>query len=177
MNPNDFLQKILSYFKAKPKRKSYTDWEEGNVEGNSKSTNLQENEIQKSSIDLRCTVYINAQISHEVLRDQVCNLFNVSSDYYILFDEKADLWIKRNDGYFSNLTKEEKKDWINFPYLIYIDQYKDQTLEGQITLVTKLLEYLWSQDYSTIVSCFSEEFESFLPRNGNYNPISGKSIN
>lgn len=130
--------------------------------------------MQDSPIDLRCEIYINTQISDKELRDQVCKLLGIlNTGFYLSFENQAEFEIDTNDFYSSDLSEEEKKDWGNFPLFMYLAGVDGQTLENQIALITKLLEYFWSQGYPARASC---KFPHLLPRNGGYDPINSVII-
>ena len=74
--------------------------------------------------------------------------------------------VERSEVY-DPIRCNEADGFLFFRYYLDVDAIRGQQLAEHITLVSRILEYLWGLGYTAVAAC---DFEDKLPRRGGYNP-------
>lgn len=77
------------------------------------------------------------------------------------------MYINKSSDYWFGTPEQQQNDFLYFKHYIEITPIQEQTLEEQVELVSKLLEYFWPKSYKAVAIT---DYEDTLPRRCDYNP-------
>ncbi len=115
------------------------------------------------SIDLACVIYADAE--EPKLTEIVQQLWPANSFPLYVYNNEIEI-LKNLD--FDVVRRQQFPDgFLHFRLRVEIfpDESKNISLENQLTMISALLNHLWSQNIPAVAAC---DYEDQLPENGGY---------
>jgi hypothetical protein len=122
-------------------------------------------EMMESAENLYCKIFIDTDVSDEVVVQRISSLASGEIDQWSVVTEWGEIDIVDNDD-FDDLKREEKPDgFLFYRYYIEMEPEGDVHRNEYVNNVSGLLEGLWKEGWKAVAAC---DFESELPRGGGY---------
>jgi hypothetical protein len=118
--------------------------------------------------DVYCNLFVDANLDVEDLAFKLSKIFVASADK--LGNIKTDLGeisITKNDDYNDELKKDKEEGFLYYRFLLEVEPYVRLGEGNAIQFVSKILKYLWSEDYPATAAC---AYEDALPNKGKLIP-------
>jgi hypothetical protein len=117
------------------------------------------------SDDLACIIY--AHIIENELEEKMRYLLSSNTKTNNFYIDDNEILITKNLGFDSIKCQQFPDGFLYFKQIIEIfpDDLKTVSLDNQIALVSRILQYLWSEGVPAVASC---DYEDKLPNNGGY---------
>ena len=119
-----------------------------------------------NNVDLRCKVFVDADVARNALVGMIAHTLGgtvVQRD--IVEAGGAEIYVDDNEDFRSISLRASDAQFLYYRYYLDISPCPGQDLGAQIKVVTRLLEYLWSQGFSAVAA---SDYEEDLPRRGGY---------
>lgn len=116
--------------------------------------------------DLYSKVFVNTDITRGELAHVIAASLDGVVEASTVQAQGGELDIEDNEDF--DPEQVDTPDGFLF-YRYYLDVFpaEDQTREGQVAVVSRLLESLWAEGWPAVAAA---DFEEELPRRGGYNP-------
>lgn len=117
-----------------------------------------------------CRIYIAGEnINRKVLLIPICNLIEAElvGDKYIEKNGYS-IEVRSNDDFNKEKAKVYPDGFLYFPFCIEIDIEDSINTEDAAKEISKILNFLWANNYTASASC---DFEDLLPESGGYKSI------
>jgi hypothetical protein len=113
-----------------------------------------------------CRIYVNGyKVRKQFLLFQLCDLFKEKpKDNSYIENDIFSISVSKNDEYNAEKAKAFPEGFIHFPLSIEIEIHFMNEVEASV-IINKILNFLWSNNYSAIASC---KFEHLLTEKGGY---------
>ncbi|AFZ24726.1 hypothetical protein Cylst_2517 [Cylindrospermum stagnale PCC 7417] len=117
------------------------------------------------SDDLACMIY--ADINENELAEKLRRLLSQKNYNASFFLDDNEILVIKNLSFDSIQRQQFPDGFLYFQQIIEIfpDETKTVSLENQIALVSRILQYLWSEGVPAVAAC---DYENKLPNNGGY---------
>lgn len=115
---------------------------------------------------MSCSIYVNGdRVRKQFLLFELCDLLEAKPiDSSYIENDIFSISINKNDEYDEEKAKEFPDGFLFFPLVIDVDLYLEDEIKASI-IIDKILNFLWSNNYSAIASC---RFEQLLTEKGGY---------
>jgi hypothetical protein len=119
-----------------------------------------------NDVDLHCKVFVDADIARSNLVDIIARrLGETVASQNIVEVGGAEVYVDDNEDFRTTWARTADAPFVYYRYYLDLDPLPGQDLPGQISVVSHLLECLWSQGFSAVAAC---AFEEDLPRRGGF---------
>ncbi len=116
--------------------------------------------------DYECNLYIDADADISTFLQNIATLINASDvESDSVHIHEGDVLISKNENYHCTNKKSPEDGFLFYRYKLLINPNRTLGKKNAINLVTKLLNYAWSEDYPAVAAC---NYESELPNDGGY---------
>ncbi|MFN5539770.1 MAG: hypothetical protein ACK481_06925 [Candidatus Melainabacteria bacterium] len=117
------------------------------------------------SDDLACMIYVD--LSENELIDKMLCLLSSSTRTNSFYIDNNEILIIKNLSFDSVKRQQFPNGFLYYQQIIEVfpDETKTVSLENQITLISKIIKYLWSEFIAAVAAC---DYEDKLPNNGGY---------
>lgn len=126
-----------------------------------------------NEVNLGCDLFVDANVSEESLASELAQSLGNSAEGKWVETNEGLIIVKRNDEFNAEMRKDPSDGFLYYRLRIEIEPTIELGLENAVSLVSNLLEHLWSRDYSAVASC---SYEDELPHKGGYKSIYTPSV-
>ena len=116
--------------------------------------------------DLYSKVYVNTDLARGDLTQMIAESLDGVASGSSVEVPGCELDIEDNDD-FDPAQVDAPDGFLFYRYYLDVVPAETQTRDGQIALVSRLLELLWARGWPAVAAA---DFEEELPRRGGYNP-------
>ncbi len=114
-----------------------------------------------------CSINVDAEIKEADLAQKLAHLFGTTPDGNYVDTDNGTIGILTNDDFDSELRKDSKRGFIYYNIQLEVEPKVELGEENAVHFVSKILKYLWSEDYPATAAC---AYEDALPNKGKLIP-------
>lgn len=119
-----------------------------------------------SEEDLYSKVYVNADVARGDLAQLIADSLDGTASHSSVQVGESEIDIEENDD-FDPAQVDTSDGFLFYRYYLDVMPTDVQTRDGQIAVVSQLLESFWSYGWPAVAAA---DYEEELPRRGGYNP-------
>lgn len=119
-----------------------------------------------SEEDLYSKVYVNADVARGDLAQLIADSLDGTASHSSVQVGESEIDIEENDD-FDPAQVDTPDGFLFYRYYLDVMPTDVQTRDGQIAVVSQLLESFWSYGWPAVAAA---DYEEELPRRGGYNP-------
>ncbi len=116
---------------------------------------------------LGCSLYTDATVELEELIANLASLLNASVKGLYVENAEGYICVDKNDEFDEQMRRDGEDGFLYYRYLIEVEPNKELGEENAVAFVSKILRYLWSEDYPATAAC---AYEDALPNKGKLIP-------
>lgn len=119
-----------------------------------------------NEMNLYVSLYVDSNLDRKLLTTELKKTLNEAiEDRFDIESPQGEISVRKNDAFNEEMRKDEEDGFLYYRYLLEVEPEEELGKENATQFVSRILEYLWSQNYPAVASC---DYEELLPNKGGY---------
>jgi len=114
---------------------------------------------------LDCKIYVDAAIGRSELVERIGQLLQAQVEKNTVLGLDFEIDVLKNDEFDESRRQEFPDGFLHFYIVLELYFSSVRQAQDRVTMVSKILEYLWSEGIPAVAAC---DYEAELPRSGGY---------